>query len=134
MQIFNASELNIPYAEYKKLYASGKCRFGVNVHVATQVTSNAFATSSGIFLAFLFFNTIAIICFLVSIYLSFTWAWWAFFPGFLIAYFIMKLNGKSNAENVLRAALQDEDLYNDLRSIPNSTYLIDQNTAQQFLR
>lgn len=61
MQIFMASELNIPYAEYKKLYASGKCRLGVNVNVATQVTSNAFATSSGIFLAFLLFNTIAII-------------------------------------------------------------------------
>ena len=61
--------------------------------------------------SFIFWNWVALIIFICSIYFSFTSNWWYFIPGFILMTWIYSANKRGNATNFLDCALQDEKLY-----------------------
>ena len=69
-----------------------------------------------------------------SIYLSFTWQWWAFIPGFFIMGFIFNMNKQSNAENVLNDALYNKDFYNKIMTIKTVRVQIDEIESLKFIK
>ena len=134
MQSFWANEVNIPYKDYKKLYMEGKCKLGIPNDVADEISrmEGVLPKGSGTGYAFSFFNLVGFGCIGYSLYLSFTWAWWAFIPGSFVAGFIFNVNKTSNAENVLNDALHNEEFYEKLRHLQTLTYLLDESVAQKY--
>ena len=85
MKSYWADELNLPYEDYKKLHFDGKCNLGIPNDVAQQISDvGANPKGSGTAMAMKFWNLAGFGAFGYSIYLSFTWEWWAFIPGFFV--------------------------------------------------
>ena len=134
MKSFYADEVDIPYEDYKKLHAEGKCNLGIANSAAEGISriKGALPKGSGTGYAFSFYNLIGVGLFVGSIYLSFTWNWWAFIPGFFIASFIFNMNRKSNAENVLDEALHNQEFYEELRYLPTVKYQLDESVVEKY--
>lgn len=130
-----SDEVDIPYEDYRKLHFEGKCNLGIPDSLAEQITQikGALPKSSGTRYAFAFYNLLGFACLGYSIYLSFTWNWWAFIVGFFIAAGIFNINKKSNSENVLNDALNDKNFYEELRHLKGLQYQIDESVADQYL-
>ena len=134
MKSFWADELNLPYEDYKKLHLDGKCNLGIPNDVAQQISDAGLnPKGSGTGMAMKFWNLLGFAAFVYSIVLSFIWEWWAFIPGFLIMGFVFNVNKKSNAENVLNDALNNEEFYNQIIQINTVRVQIDENEASMVL-
>ena len=81
-----------------------------------------------------FWNFAGFAAFGYSIYLSFTGERWAFIPGFFVMGFVFNVNKKSNAENVLNDALNNEEFYNQIIQINTVRVQIDENEASKFIK
>ena len=129
-----AHEVDIPYEDYKRLHLEGKCNLGIPNDAADQISSmkGALPKGSGTGYAFIFYNLVAYGCFGYSLYLSFTWNWWTFIVGFLIAGIIFRVNKKSNAENVLNDALHNKEFYENLRYIKTLSYQLDESIVEEY--
>ena len=135
MKSYWADELNLKYDDYKKLHLDGKCNLGIPNDVAQQISDMKLnPKGSGTGMAMKFWNFAGFAAFGYSIYLSFTWEWWAFIPGFFVMGFIFNVNKKSKGENVLNDALNNEEFYNKLMTINNIRVQIDEEEAKKFLK
>jgi hypothetical protein len=76
-----------------------------------------------------FWSWVAIGVFMYSIYLSITQAWWWFIPGIVMMQAIWKANKKGNSENLLDAAMIDQELYERVR--PMGGWLYELGTANR---
>ena len=136
MQSFWANEVDIPFEDYKKLHMEGKCNLGIPNDAADSSSrmKGGLPKGSGTGYAFAFYNLIGFGCLGYSIYLSFTWNWWAFIAGFFIAGVIFNVNKKSNAENVLTDALHNQEFYEQLRHLKTLRYQLDESVVEQYKR
>ena len=110
MKIVYTNDITLSHEDYRKLHLVGKCNLGVpndlaeKIAVDTDLMAGSNAGSKnwiGIFLS--------LGIFIYSIYLSFTWAWWSFMPGWLLAGIISIRNRKNTSKDVLKFALENED-------------------------
>lgn len=112
----------IPYDVVKALRDQGIIRLGIDNSLAANIINDTkwnLAEKS----AQIFWSWIAILLFLGSIYLSFTWHWWAFIIGFFLMRMVWKATKKSSSEFVLERALTDQMLYERVLDVGGWQYL-----------
>ena len=125
---FDCDEVSIPYDKMIKLCDANLLNLGIDNAHAQMIASNPSlkpkknATAA----AFHLWNWVVFGVLGYSIYLSFTTAWWAFIPGIVVAGGVWSANKKANTENVLDAALRDEEFYEKIRSTGGWIYRIDE--------
>jgi len=120
-------EISIPYSDMLRLREEGKLNLGIKDEVAALVQNNkGFSSQQKVSnAAFHFWNWVAIGVFLYSIYLSFTDKLWWFVGGFIMMSVIWKANKKANSENILADAMENELLYERIRSVDGWLYQVD---------
>lgn len=134
MKTFWANEITLTHEDYRRLHLAGKCNLGVpndlaeKIAVDTDLMADSSAGSKNWIGIFLSLGVM-----IYSIYLSFTWAWWSFIPGWLIGGIISIRNRKSTAKDVLKYALNNEDFYLKLTSISSVSFQMDDETSTKYL-
>ena len=134
MKTFNAFEVSIPHEDYKKLHMEGKCRLLMPINEADEISrmKGKLPKGSTTGYAFTFWNFVGFGCLGYSLYLSFTWNWWAFIVGFVAASFIFNVNKRSNAENVLRDALNNKEFYEEIIILNHAVYHLDESVVEKY--
>jgi len=117
-----------------QLRNAGLLNLGINNDLAIQIASTRGVaprktTASA---AFHFWSWVAIGVFVLSIYLSFTKAWWWFILGFIGMSLIWKANKKGNSENLLDAAMIEGEFYERVRTFGGWLYQIEDGEAEKF--
>ncbi len=127
-------EISIPYSDMLRLREEGKLNLGIKDEVAAQFQNNkGFNSQHRVSnAAFHLWSWVAIGVFLYSIYLSFTDKGWWFVLGFIVMSVIWKANKKANSENILADAMENEALYERIRSVCGWLYQIDAEVAAEF--
>jgi hypothetical protein len=134
-QIFQCADVDLSHSQMVELRNSGKLNLGINNDVAAEIANTAGMgpTKTTSNAAFHFWSWVAIGSFGYSIYLSFTDSWWWFIVGLIAMSVIWKANKKGNSENVLDAAMIDEDFYNRVKDLGGWLYEMEENAASDFL-
>lgn len=131
---FTTDEVRIPHSDLVMLRSEGKVDLGVSRTAAdTLSTSNLRPKKHPAAAAYRFWQIVAIGLFIYSVYLSFTWAWWSFIVGFAIMALIINANREANQENVLEAAMFDEDFYERASGAGVWMYQMDEADAEAYL-
>jgi DNA-directed RNA polymerase alpha subunit len=104
MRIYTAKEINLNHAQFMELSRAKKVRLGIDNDA-------------------LFFG---------SVYLSFTWAWWAFIPGIALTVIFFNANKAGNSENLLDLADQDENFYEQVRTLGVWQYQMTEEDAHPY--
>lgn len=125
--ITNKQGVKISHANYVTLRNKNLIKLGIEDDLSTKLAGNSdiVPTKTTAVKAFHFWNWIAVICFFVSIYWTFTAYWWSFIAGFVVMRFLWKVNKKSNSENFLDAAMVDKEFYEKVMKIEGWIYQID---------
>lgn len=131
MQNFTSEEMSLPHAEMLQLRIAGKLTLGMDNDVAAKIldTPGLGPTKTAANAAGHLWNWIAFGALVYSVYLSFTWHWWAFIPGIVVMRAISGANKISNSQNYLDAAMVDEDFYERIQSVGGWTYQMESKTA-----
>ena len=132
-RVFTAGEVAISHPEYMALMKGGKINLGIDNETATKaVAAGAGPIKDGSAAAFHFYSWLAIGVFIVSIYFSFTSAWWWFVPGLIGMRMIWTANKSGNAENLLDAAMHDKEFYERFRAAGVWQYEMCEEDAQKY--
>lgn len=120
----NKQGVKISHANFVTLTNKNLIKLGIENDLATQLAGNSnivpIKTTAG--KAFHFWNWIAGLCFVMSIYWTFTAHWWSFIAGFFVMRFVWNANKKANAENFVNAALEDKEFYEKVMEIEGWIY------------
>ena len=117
-RVFTCDEVSIRHEQLLSLCSAGDLKLGINDDVSTQIlnTPGAGPSVTTANAAGHLWNWIAFGTLIYSVYLSFSWHWWAFIPGIIVMRSIYGANKLSNSQNYLDAAMVDEDFYNRICS------------------
>jgi len=133
--IFTAADVAIKHEDYVALRKSGRVNLGIdNDTAAKAISAGAGPSKGGSVAAFHFYSWLAIGAFAVSLYFSFTDAWWWFIPGLVAMSVIWSATKSGNAANLLDAAMYDEEFYERFRSAGIWRYEMDEEDAQKFAK
>jgi len=133
MKIVYSNQIKIPHSDYVTMNLNGQCNLGVpndlaeKIAVETNLMPGSLAGKKnwvGIFLS------LGIMAY--SIYLSFTFAWWIFIPGWLLAGIISLRNRKNTSKDVLKYALENQEFYNLLVASGSVSFQIDDKLSQKY--
>ncbi len=124
MREFTSEEVSIRHAEMLELRRAGKLNLGMDIDIAAKIldTPGLGPTTTTANAAGHFWNWIALGALVYSVYLSFTWHWWAFIPGLIVTRVIRGANKILNSQNYLDAAMVDENFYERIRSVGGWLY------------
>lgn len=132
-RVFTAGEVAISHSEYVTLRKGGKISLGIDNEIATKaVAAGTGPANGGSNAAFHFYSWLAIGVFIVSIYFSFTSAWWWFVPGLIGMSVIWSANKSGNADNLLDAAMYDKEFYERFRAAGVWQYEMSEEDAQKY--
>lgn len=132
-RVFTAAEVAIKHKDYVALRKSGRVNLGIdNETAAKAIAAGAGPSKGGSAAAFHFYSWLAVGVFAVSLYFSFTKAWWWFIAGLVAMSAIWSANKSGNAANLLDAAMYDEEFYERFRSAGIWRYEMDEEEAQKY--
>lgn len=133
-RVFTCDEVSIGHEQLLALSNGGDLKLGINDDVSTQIlnTPGAGPSVTTANAAGHFWNWIALGSLIYSIYLSYSWHWWAFIPGIIIMRSVYSANKLSNSQNYLDAAMVDEDFYNRVRSAGVWLYEMEPELADEY--
>lgn len=132
-RVFSTDDVAISHPDYIALQKAGRVNLGIDNETATKaIAAGAGPTKGGSSAAFHFYSWLALGVFVVSIYFSFTIAWWWFIPGLIAMSTIWSANKKGVAGNLLDAAMYDEEFYERFRSAGVWQYEMSEEDAQRY--
>ena len=132
-RVFTADEVTISHPEYIALRKAGRVNLGIdNETAARAISAGAGPSKGGSSAAFHFYSWFALGVFVVSIYFSFTSAWWWFIPGLIAMSMIWSANKSGNSGNLLDAAMYDEEFYERFRENGIWQYEMAEEDAQKY--
>jgi hypothetical protein len=119
-----SKECHLPHEHMVTLSQQGILQLGINNANAVDISSNKNLkpTKTTASAAFLLWSWVGFGILGYSIYLSFTDAWWYFIPGVVIWQIIWRANKKGNAQNLIDAALIDENFYTKISNLNGWIY------------
>ncbi len=131
----NKQGVKISYEKFVDLTSKNLINLGIQNDLATQLAgnSNIVPTKTTAVKAFHFWNWVAVLCFLVSIYYTFTAHWWSFIGGFFVMRFVWNANKKGNAANFVNAALEDKEFYEKVMEIDGWIYQFDEGHVDEII-
>jgi hypothetical protein len=130
---FSSSDVDIPHADMVRLRKAGQLNLGISDSLSIQIsTSTIKPTKTTASAAFAFWGWVAIGLFLFSIYWSFVSSWWWFIVGFAAMIIVWKANKKGNSENLLDAAMIDEEFYDRVRNLGGWMYQVEEDEVAKF--
>lgn len=111
--LHNSDGCHLSFETMKDLVNENIIQLGINSRTAEKIstTPHLKPTKTSASAAFTFWNWVFLGIFSYTIYLSFTYAWWCFILGMFFVTFSSKINKKSHMENLIDAAMIDEDFY-----------------------
>lgn len=126
-RLSNKQGLKIPHEKLVELRLKGVVQLGILNEVAAVISSNRSLqpTKTTAAAAFKFWNLVALVVLVGSIYMSFTQRWWWFLIGFFVSGLIANSNKKGNAENLLDAAMVDKNFYDKVMALDGWLYEVD---------
>jgi hypothetical protein len=126
-RLSNQQGLKIPHEKLVELRLKGVVQLGILNEVAAAISGNRGLqpTKTTAAAAFKFWNFVALVVFVGSIYLSFTQRWWWFLLGFFVSGLIANSNKKGNTENLLDAAMVDRNFYEKVMALNGWIYEVD---------
>lgn len=135
-RVFTCDEVDIGHDQLLSMCNAGELRLGIHDDVSAQILSTPGAGPSATTAnaAGHFWNWVAFGAFAYSVYLSFSWHWWAFIPGIIVMRAIYGANKTSNSQNYIDAAMVDVDFYNRIRSAGAWLYEMESGLAEKFAR
>lgn len=136
MAVFRSgNNFSLPFSEYKSLAAKGIVELGINDEVSQQLTSIKLNRSnvSGANAANFLWNSVGWVLLSCSIYLSATWAWWAFIPGILFAGGLWNVTKQANSVNFLNDADRDFKFYDHVRDLGGWLYKVEDGSVGDFM-
>jgi hypothetical protein len=118
------------------MYGAGDLKLGIHDEDSAQILSTPGAGPSATTAnaAGHFWNWVAFGALGYSVYLSFSWHWWAFIPGLIVMRAIYRANKVSNSQNYIDAAMVDKDFYDRIRSAGAWLYEMESDLADKFTR
>jgi len=132
--VLKSTEVDISHEEAKKLRLNGQLNLGVNDNVSLQLIKNSELVSNpGIKYAYYFWHAVALLILVYTIFLSVTERWWVFIIGLLIYRHIVKINKRSNSENLMNEALENKMLYQFLIANELVLFELDESIATQYV-
>lgn len=132
-RVFSTDDVAISHPDYIALQKAGRVNLGIDNETATKaIAAGAGPTKGGSSAAFHFYSWLALGVFVVSIYFSFTIAWWWFILGLIVMSTIWSANKKGVAGNLLDAAMYDEEFYERFRSAGVWQYEMSEEDAQRY--
>lgn len=133
MRIYTAKEINLNHAQFMALRRAKKVRLGIDNDLALKVSqSGLMPKKSTVGAASTFWTLFSVGLFIGSVYLSFTWAWWAFIPGIILTVVFFNANKAGNSENLLDLADQDENFYEQVRTLGAWQYQMTEEDAHPY--
>ncbi len=131
---FTCRDVSLTHSQMLELRNAGQLNLGINNDLATQISSlrGTGPRQTTASTAFHFWSWIAVGVFIYSIYLSFTSAWWWFIPGFVVMRIEWSANKKGTSENLLDAAMIDQDFYERVRTMGGWLYQMESSQAEKF--
>ena len=121
--------------EQARAYASlGKLKIGIDRTTGQHLTNNQSVLRladdakllKSAWRAHNFWTYVMVGYFILTIYLSFTNAWWWFLIGLVSLPFLNSMIVKSNEENLLDILIKDEGLYSAMFKAKRLNYLVDE--------
>lgn len=132
-RVFSFHGVSISHPDYVALRKAGRVNLGIDNETATKAIAGGAGPAKGSSsAAFHFYSWLAIGVFVASIYFSFTSAWWWFIPGLILMSLIWSANKSGNADNLLDAAMYDEEFYERFRSAGIWQYEMTEEDAQRY--
>lgn len=133
MRIYSTNEINLTHAQFMALRHANKVQLGINNDTALKVSqSDLMPKGSTVGAASTFWKCLSVALLIGSVYLSFTWAWWAFIPGIVLAVMFFNANKTGNSENLLDLADQDATFYEKVRMLGGWQYQMAEEDAHPF--
>jgi hypothetical protein len=133
MRIYSTKEINLNHTQFMVLRRANKVRLGINNDTALKVSqSDLMPKKSTVGAAATFWTWFSIALFFGSVYLSFTWAWWAFIPGIALTVMFFSANKAGNSENLLDLADQDATFYENVRMLGGWQYQMTEEDAHPY--
>ena len=133
MRIYSTKEINLNHAQFMELRRANKVRLGINNDTALKVSqSDLMPKGSTVGAASTFWKWFSVALLIGSVYLSFTWAWWVFIPGIVLAVMFLNANKAGNSENLLDLADRDANFYENVRMLGGWQYQIAEEDAHPF--
>lgn len=132
---FSCTEIKIPYEDAVRLRQEGVLNLSIDVSIAAHLgdLKGMMPGNKGVYYAFQFWKTLIFLLFLYTVYLSFTANWWWFILGVFGTGMLFNINKKSNAQNMVREGLLDEDFYYRVLSANGWIYLIEESESKKYL-
>ena len=132
--LFTCSEVDLTHSQMLELKNAGLLNLGIDDNISARIAyaKRTASKKTAASTAFHFWNWVGIAVFLFSILLSFTISWWWFIPGFVGMHIIWQANKLGNSQNLLDAALIDEEFYERVRTIGAWLYQIDDSAVETF--
>jgi hypothetical protein len=130
----NLQGVSIPHEIVVSLRQRGMLNLGIDNAIAQDISAqqNAGPTKTTTVPAFHFWNWVAIVIFIGSVYWSFAQAWWWFIIGFVVMRALWRANITGNAENLLDAAMVDKEFYDKVLSIHGWQYQVSEEHLAEF--
>jgi len=138
MKTISSKNYYIPYEQMKSLHKMGHLNIGIDSLTAKEMTNNSnilqLADDPKLLKAtwsaynFWMFGMFGLFC--LSIFLSFTTAWWAFIVGMVVLAIINPHLTKSNEENLLEIMLKDKGLYEAMHTAKRLNFQVDESALQ----
>ncbi len=128
----SCAEMPIPHHIMKELVQKGLIQLGIDDAIAIQVSSNRnlqpnnWAVTGALHL----WNWIAVLIFIVGIYLAVTDKWWWIIVALVVSGIVVKANKKGNSQNLLDAGLAEPLFYTKIASLNGWVFRIDRSNLE----
>lgn len=134
--VFTCMEVEIEHSKMIELRKAGLLNLGIDNLLAARIAGarGLGPKSTTASAAFHFWSWVAMGAFIYSIYVSFTQSWWWFIPGFVVMRAVWKANKKGNSENLLDAAMIDQEFYERVKSMGGWLYELEDSEAEKVKR
>jgi hypothetical protein len=129
---FNCRDIAVPHDQMISLRKLGKLNLGLDDMVAINISASGAVKNKSIKYAFNFWRFAALAAFLSSIYLSFTYQWWCFIPGLFVTGAMIKATNAGHVSNLLESAMEDRQLYENVRQMNGWSYQIEESDAAPY--
>ena len=132
-RVFSTREVEIGHSELVALRKAGKLNLGIDNDLAVRMVAAGHGPRNDPTAAAMeFYSSVALGVLGVSIYLSFTNAWWWFIPGLVASLMIFSANKRGTSQNLLDAAMEDVEFYERFRSAGIWMYEMTEEDAEEY--
>ncbi len=132
-RVFGCLEVDIAFSEYKKLDQDGLVKLGIDHKVADTLIADNFGPSAkGVAASNIFYLLVSVAVIVGSVYLSFTYAWWAFIPGVALGLYSHRKTLGSHAKKCVAKGHHDPDFYGAVKDRGGWLYKMKEEVAEQF--